>query len=442
MGQDQRRVAVVGAGAGGICAAKHLLEAGVDVTIFEIGSHVGGLWVYDNDNGRSVAYGSLRINSEARVTSYPDFPFPPGTPLYPAHREVTAYLESYARRFGVYERIRFRAPVTSVAPGPEGWTVTTPAGAEDFDAVVIASGHQAAPAHPPYAADFTGEYRHSFSYREPAPFAGQRVLVVGVGNSGLDIAADVCTVASRCLVAVRSPVLIMPRMLCGVPTSRLLARLNKPWMPWLVQRTWMRTLSWIAHGSMEQWGLRAPRTRTHPAGHPTFMAHVAYGRIEIRPGIRSISDRTVTFEDGRTDEVDVLIAATGYEIDLPFLEPDISPAVGRRVEVYKRVIHPDHPGLFFVGFFNASGGANIRMMDVQARWVAAIASGRAGVPDRAEMRRDIEAEKRFIADRYPAAERYGLELDPIHYPRDVANEIQRPTEPRADRSGAPLPDPV
>ncbi len=429
----------MGAGAGGLCAAKHLLASGVDVVVFEIGSRVGGLWVYNNDNGRSVAYGSLRINSEAKITSYPDFPFPPGASLYPGHREVAAYLESYARHFGVYERIRFRTSVTAVSPRVGGgWTVVTAAGVEDFDAVVIASGHQAAPAHPPFAPDFAGEYHHSFTYREPATFAGKRVLVVGVGNSGLDIAADLCTVTERCLVAVRSPVLIMPRMLFGVPASRLLAKLNKPWVPWPVQRTWMRTLAWIAHGRMEQWGMRAPRTRTHPAGHPTFMAHVFYDRIGIRPGIRSIHGKTVTFEDGRTDEVDVLIAATGYEIDLPFLEPDVSPVVGRRVEAYKRVIHPNRPGLYFVGFFNVSGGANIRMMDVQSRWVAAIVSGRAGVPSPAEMRQDIEEEKRLIAERYPSAERYGLELDPSRYPRDVNNELRRPPGSR-EPSVEPVP---
>src|SRR5579875_2921688 len=208
MAIGRRRVAVIGAGAGGVCAAKHLLQHGADVTVYELGSHVGGLWVYDNDNGRSAAYGSLHINSEPSVTSYPDYPFPDGTPLFPTHREVAAYLESYARHFGVYERIRFKTGVSSVTQrSGGGWTLKTTAGTEDFDAVVVASGHQAAPSHPPYAKDFAGEYLHSFSYREPDPFKGKRVLVVGVGNSGLDIAADVCTLATRCVVAVRSPVL-------------------------------------------------------------------------------------------------------------------------------------------------------------------------------------------------------------------------------------------
>ena len=94
-----KRFAVIGAGAAGLCAAKHLVESGIDVTIFEIGSQIGGLWVYENDNGRSSAYRSLHINSEAQVSTFRDFPFPPDTPLYPDHAEMKQYFRDYAERF-------------------------------------------------------------------------------------------------------------------------------------------------------------------------------------------------------------------------------------------------------------------------------------------------------------------------------------------------------
>jgi cation diffusion facilitator CzcD-associated flavoprotein CzcO len=420
-----KRVAVIGAGAAGLSTAKHLLHLGIDVTVYEMGSQVGGLWVYENDNGRSPAYDSLYINSEAQVTQYRDYPFPEGTPIFPSHRQIRQYLESYADHFDVRRHIRFNTEVTSVEPADgAGWNVAlSDGGREHFDAVVVACGHQADPAHPPFAETFGGEYLHAHSYRIPDPFRGKRVLVVGTGNSGLDIAADVCGVTEATIVAARSPVLIMPRTLFGVPTARALANLRVHKLPWPVQRRIRELVTWVVHGRMEQYGLRTPKTRTHPAGHQTFMSHVAYQRIRIRPGIASVEGKEVRFTDGSVEEVDTIIAATGYELELPFLPEDIAPIRGRRLDAYKRVLHVDRPDLYFVGFFNVSGGANIRMMDVQAEWVAALVAGTARRPSREEMLEDIEQERRTIAKRFPGSPRYGLELDPIEYPASIAAEL-------------------
>ena len=425
-----QRVAVIGAGAGGLSAARHLLGAGHDVVVYEKGSRVGGLWVYDNDNGLSAAYESLHINSEPSVTHYEGYPFAPGTPLFPSHVEITAYLESFADAFVIRERIRFNSPVESVRPIASGtglrWRVTAGGEETDFDDVVVATGHQGSPAHPDFATDFAGEYLHSHSYRNPRAFEAKRVLVVGVGNSGLDIAADVCTVAAETYVAARSPVLIMPRMVLGMPTARILGKVNRPFVPWVVQRQVMRTISRVFHGRMEQWGMRTPSTRTHPASNATFMAHVAYRKIDVRPGVERIEGHVVTFTDGTSAVVDTVIAATGYEIHLPFLADDVSPVSGRRIDVYKRVVHPSQPGLYFVGFFNVSGGANISMMDVQSRWVAAIISGDVAVPGRQEMETDIARERRYLRRTFPDAPRYGLELDPRRYRKEIAEALAQP----------------
>jgi cation diffusion facilitator CzcD-associated flavoprotein CzcO len=417
-----RRVAVIGAGAGGLCAAKHLLQRGMEVTVFEMGSCIGGLWVYENDNGRSPAYRSLHINSEAAITSYEDFPFPPGTPLFPPHAVVRSYLEDYARVFGVQERIRFNAPVASVEPieGDRWRVVLADGSAEEFDAVVAAPGHQAQPSHPPFREQFTGEYLHVHDYREPEPFTGKRVLVVGIGNSAMDSAADIAGVAASVTVAARSPALIMPRMLLGVPTSRVLAKVERPWMPWPVRR-WLRVLlATIVHGRMERWGLTTPTKRTHPTGHPTIMSHAAYGRVVFRPGIAAVDGRQVEFVDGRREEFDVMLAATGYEVDLPFVSPDVVPVVGRRIDLYKRIFPPGRPNLCFVGYFNVSGGANIRMMDTQCRLVAAVCAGDVTLPDEAAMRADIEREKRELRELYPERPRYELELEPVSYREQIA----------------------
>jgi cation diffusion facilitator CzcD-associated flavoprotein CzcO len=417
--QQARRCAVIGAGAAGLSAARHLLADGHEVVVFEAGSYIGGLWVYDNDNDLSVAYSSLHINSEPKTTAYEGFPFPGDTPVFPAHHDVRNYLESVADHFGIRQRIRFRTRVSAVEPiegSSPGWTVRTENGDEEtFDVVVVGSGHQGRPAHPAWASDFTGRYLHSNSYRTPEAFAGERVLVVGVGNSGLDIAADLVPFADRTLSSARSPVLIMPRMILGVPSARVIGKINKPWLPWIAQRQVMRWISRLYHGTPEQWGFRTPKTRTHPASNATYMAHVSYQRIAVRPGVTSVDGRTVVFDDGTTEDVDTIIAATGYEIDLPFLPKKVSPIVERRIEAYKRVVHPDWPGMFFIGFFNVSGGANISMMDVQSRLMAAALRDSSTLPDRAEMHRDIARERRFLAKHFPDRARYGLELDPRRY---------------------------
>jgi dimethylaniline monooxygenase (N-oxide forming) len=417
-----RRVAVIGAGAGGLCAAKHLLQRGMDVTVLEMGSCIGGLWVYENDNGRSPTYKSLHINSEAAITSYEDFPFPPGTPLFPPHAVVRSYLEDYARAFGVDERIRYNTTVTAVEPlHDDRWRVGLKDGsAEEFDAVVAAPGHQAVPSHPPFREQFTGEYLHVHDYREPEPFAGKRVLVVGTGNSAMDSAADIAGVAATVAVVARSPVLIMPRMLFGVPTSRVIAKVERPWMPWPLRRRVRVLLATIAHGRMERWGLTTPTKRTHPTGHPTIMSHAAYGRVVFRPGIAAVNGTRVEFVDGRTEEYDVMLAATGYEVDLPFLSPEVVRVVGRRVELFKRIVPPGRPNLYFVGFFNVSGGANIRMMDTQCRLVATVCAGDVALPDADAMRADVEREQRRLRELYPERPRYELELEPAAYREQIA----------------------
>ena len=437
--RTRQRVAVIGAGAAGLCAAKNLLARGVEVVVYEIGTCIGGLWVYNNDSGLAPAYKSLHLNSETKITEYKDFPFPPGSPLYPDHAGVRRYLEAYAEHFGVKPHIRFKSKVVDVSPHGEGWRVQLEDGlTEDFDAVVVASGHQGSPSHPAWKNDFTGEYLHSHTYRVPEPFRDKRVLVVGMGNSAVDIASDICVVTQSTTIVARSPVLVMPRMLFGLPTSRVLDRIEKAWMPWPLKRRVRELLVRIVHGRMEQWGFTTPKTRTHPTSHPSLMSHFVWNRITAKPGIESVQGQTVRFVDGSSATYDTVIAGTGYDVSLPFLAPALRPLDGHRPQLFLRVVHPLQRGLYFAGLFNVAGGGNIRMMDDQAEWITDLVCGDLSLPNEVAMRQIMDDEQAYLRRHFPGSPRYALELDPPYYRKQLARERQQGrTRPPAPRRNAP-----
>ncbi|NJO32097.1 MAG: NAD(P)-binding domain-containing protein [Rhodospirillales bacterium] len=198
-----------------------MLEAGFDVTLYEIGSCVGGLWVYNNDNQRSSAYKTLHINTARDLTAFSDHPFRPDVQPFPNHRDMATYLRSYAERFGLVSRVRFNTRITRVnaaasyTPEKPRWQLETEHGeTHEHDTVIVASGHLTKPLEVPMFRDgFKGRYLHSHYYKDPAEFAGQRICVVGVGNSALDIASDVCPAAERAVLVARSRPLIIPKLM-------------------------------------------------------------------------------------------------------------------------------------------------------------------------------------------------------------------------------------
>lgn len=436
--RTRRRIAVIGAGASGICSAKYMLEAGFDVQVFEIGSQIGGLWVYQNDNGRSSAYECLHINSEKRNTQFSDFPFPKEIQYFPDHKDMARYLRSYADHFEVTPRIRFHSRVTSVRPckdaqGATRWRVEVEGqDSTEFDSVIVCTGHLTVPISPDWADSFTGQYLHSHYYRTPAPFLGKRVLVVGTGNSGCDITADLCVYASRTVMSARSPELIVPKLFLGVPVTQITGRFERRWLPPAVPQFIRKWITRIVHGRMEDWGFRTPTGPTHPTSHATLINHIAYNRVKVRPGISKVNGQTVHFTDGSSEEFDAIIGATGYEIDYKFVTAEMLPLVDGRADLFKRIVPIDFPGLYYVGLFNTLGSSNLRMFEVQSRWIRTIEKGDGLLPDRAEMLRDIKARNAYIAQKFPAGRRHAVEIEPIFYTRELERDARIAAE-RADR---------
>jgi dimethylaniline monooxygenase (N-oxide forming) len=419
------RVAVIGAGAGGVCAAKHMIGAGFDVTVYEAGSHVGGLWVYENDNGRSQAYRNLSIISSRRFTRFSDFDFDDRTPRFPTHRDMARYLDSYAEHFGVKERTRFRTRIAQVKPAFDPateaprWLVTTEAGEQDeYDAVLIATGHLNEPNHVPELQEFGGEYRHSSSYRYADDLVGKRICVVGVGNSGVDIASDVCSVAGRTVLVARSGVVIQPKVLFGIAFSDIAISLRRRWIPAWLRNRLIKAVVYTAHGDLSRLGIRSPKGRTHPTLSESIVADIEYNRVAVKPGITGISGKTVTFADGSSEEFDVLFGATGYVVSLPFVPDDVVPVRGNHVDLYKRIFSPDWPGLAFVGMLNPLSTLN-RIFEEQSRLIALHLAGKVALPGAAAMRADIDAKNRRSAQIYTDSPRHEMEEPDFGYVEEL-----------------------
>jgi dimethylaniline monooxygenase (N-oxide forming) len=432
MDQIDKRIAVIGAGAAGLISAKVMLQSGFrDVTVFEAGSDLGGLWNYGNDSGSSVAYRTLHINTDTEITQLSDFPFQNGVAPYAHHTEMLAYLRRYAGHFGVTDRIRFSSPVQRLERGADGgWILQTSGGdAEVFDAVVVATGHLHVPRMPELPGTFAGTYMHSAEYRDAVPYAGARVCIIGLGNSACDIANDFSTIASRVVVSSRTGTTIWPKFVFGYPLTRLAAKFTRiPLVPPSISsrafKAFNRLMVWAVWGSMERYGITPPERKTHPTSNQFFLSHVKYGRVHIKPAISAIDGSAITFADGTSEDFDVLVAATGYTVTFPFLDPGFIGQDDTRLPLYKRVVPPEHPGLYFIGYFNLDWASN-PVYERQATWVADLEAGRCALPDRGEMWAEIKAREEDIARRFITRPRLNLEVEYVPYMAELNRARRR-----------------
>jgi len=426
-GQDARpepkkRVAVIGAGAAGICAAKYMREAGFEVTVFEIGSQIGGMWCYENDNGLSSAYRTLHINTSRGVTRFHDLDFDPDVQAFPDHWDMHRYLEKYAKHFDLVPLIRFNTPVKEVRPAfnpqtePPCWEVETADGAvERYDTVIAATGHLADPLHVPmFQNDFAGRYVHSHHYKEPEPFVGDRICVIGVGNSACDIASDVCVTSPRCVLVARSGVIILPKLFCGFPFTDITRKIQRHWVPGWLRRKFTAILTFLVHGNVQKLGFRPVTERVHITSNGTIVTDIAYSRIAVKHEIDRIDGKTLHFSDGTSEEFDTIIAATGYQIQLPFISRDIVPLEDNKLRLYKRIVQPGWRGLYFSGYFNTDTALNM-IFEHQSRWIRAVETAEANLPSDEAMWSDIEAHERWIGARFKDTLRHTIEEEHVPY---------------------------
>ncbi|MEZ5630578.1 MAG: NAD(P)-binding domain-containing protein [Burkholderiaceae bacterium] len=425
---QQLPVCIIGAGSSGVAAAKALHAQGVAVEGFEIGSDIGGMWRYQNDNGLSSAYRSLHIDTSGGNLGYPDHPIPDQYPDFLSHAEVLEWLESYAERFDVRRHFRFNCKVERVEPEEGGaWRVTLAGGeVRRCRAVIVANGHLWDPRTASFPGSFEGEQIHAHHYRTAEPFSGKRVLVIGIGNSAVDIAVDVCKSASRTFVSTRRSAWVMPKYIMGIPVDRWGAFFGRKLrLPTPVSRTLVRWLAYLVVGDQTRFGVPRPSHaiwREHATLSQELLPYCGHGWIRMKPNVRELQGRQVVFDDGSVEQVDAIIQATGYKTSFPFLDPALFQVNEEVPALYRRMAPPGLPGLFFLGLLQPVG-PTIPLVEVQARWVAALLGGAMRAPDATTMQREIDAHVQAVRRRYVGSARYALEVDAGTYTRQLRRDM-------------------
>jgi cation diffusion facilitator CzcD-associated flavoprotein CzcO len=393
------------------------------VVVFEKNRQVGGNWIYSPEPGHSSVFESTHMISSRALSEYLDYPMPAGYPDYPGHVQLLEYFQGYARRFGLLDHIRFGADVRRAEPAPGGgWTVTLASGESGrFDHLLVASGHHWDPRLPSYPGTFAGRFLHAHDFKTSAPFRGQRVLVVGGGNSGCDIAVETCRVSSRTAISLRRGYYFVPKFLCGVPTDVLYDRFL--FLPRRVRVKLMKLALRLAVGSWSRYGLPEPDHEllaSHPVVNSELLYLIRHGRIQPRPDVERFEGRDVRFVDGTVEGYDAVVAATGFRIRFPFLDPDVADFSEGQVPLFLRVFHPERRDLFFIGLCQPLG-CIWPLADLQSKVVASFITGRYRLPR--DMAARIEGEVQATARRFMATPRHTIEVDSHEYRRALEREI-------------------
>lgn len=442
------RVCVIGAGPSGITAAKRLNDHGIPFDCYEASDEVGGNWYYKNPNGMSACYQSLHIDTSKFRLAFEDYPAPDEWPDFPHHSQLFQYFRDYVDHFGIRDRILFDTEVTAAERAADGrWLITTREGrTKDYDALVVCNGHHWDPRLPDYPGIFDGTLLHSHAYNDPfdpVDMRGKRVVVVGMGNSGLDIASELSQrfIAAKLFVSARRGVWVLPKYVNGkVGDKRSMPRWMPPKLGLKLKQRFVRKF----RGNMEDYGLPKPDHlpfEAHPSASEEFLHRAGCGDVTFKPAITALEGPRVRFADGSVEEVDVIVCATGYRISFPFFsDPELLPDADNRFPLFKQMIKPGVDNLFFLGLAQPLPTL-VNFAEQQSKLVAAYLTGRYHLPSAEEMRASIRSAESARTGRYYDSPRHTIQIEFEPYVRDMQRELARGAK-RAAAAGNALPVPA
>ena len=430
-GTGKPKTCIIGAGCSGFTMAKRLKDKGLPYDCFEMSDDIGGNWYYKNPNGASSCYQSLHIDTSKWRLAFEDYPVPEDWPDFPHHAQLLQYFHDYVDHFGLRETITFNTAVTNVEDLPGGrWKVTLSTGeTREYDAVIVANGHHWDPRTPTYPGHFDGYQVHSHNYTdpfEPYDFRGKRVMIVGAGNSAMDISSELSQrpLAEKLFISMRRGVWVLPKYMDGKPADKAVL---PSWMPSGLGRKLARSKIKKTIGMMEDYGLPKPDHEPlegHPSVSGEFLTRVGCGDITPKPGIEKLDGDGVVFTDGTREKVDAIIWATGYNVTFPFLKQDDLTPKDNVFPLYKRMVKPGRETIFFLGLAQPLPTL-VNFAEQQSKLVAAALDGEYAFPDAAEMERiTVEDEKEHLGHFYDSP-RHRMQVDFNLYCRDLLKEIEK-----------------
>jgi thioredoxin reductase len=356
-----KKVCVIGAGPSGIAAAKNLKDEGMEVVVYDLGTEVGGNWVFTEEIGHSSVFETTHIISSKTLSEYADFPMPASYPDYPSHRHLAAYFQDYAKNFNLYPLIRFRTLVKKCERLSDGkWKVTVEqdgvTSADLFDAIAVCNGHHWQPRMPEYPGSFDGEFIHSHEVKRFSRFAGKRVLVIGGGNSACDVAVESSRVAAAVDMSWRRGYWIAPKFMMGKPADVFSTKIH--WLPRFLWQKLSALSLYFRNGKNSDYGLpepEGPLGSHHPTINEDLFFTIRHGKIKPRTDIASLQGHEVYFKDGTSATYDIIVACTGYVIAHPFFDKTLIDYSEGEVPLWLRMMHPEITNIYFIGLFQPLG---------------------------------------------------------------------------------------
>uniref|UniRef100_A0A914DFC5 Flavin-containing monooxygenase n=1 Tax=Acrobeloides nanus TaxID=290746 RepID=A0A914DFC5_9BILA len=441
---EKKRVAIIGAGASGLPSLRHALLYGVEPVLFEASDWVGGLWRYKSyDTEESSVMKTTVINTSKEMSAYSDFPPPAEFANFMHNTQMLKYLELYATQFDMLKYIKFNHRIVNVerakSYNKDGkWIVTYTDDQgqkqqEEFDGVLLATGHHAKPYYPEkwHGQDsFKGKIIHSHDYKSSKGYDDKVVVVVGIGNSGGDVAVELAKICKQVYLSTRRGAWIVHRIFdYGEPIDMALSSriqtLQNDLLPlsvknWIAEKLLQKKFDHAKYGLKPKHGFYGQ----HPTVNDDLPNRIANGTVLIVPNIKAFTENGVIFEDGtRIENVDEVILSTGYSFDFPLLEDGtLVPVKDNEVSLYKYVFPPDlsdHNSLGIIGLIQPLGSI-MTAAEMQARLFFDVFAGNTKLPSKSEMLAEIKAKKDYLANRYVHSRRHTIQIDIVPYLDELA----------------------
>lgn len=353
------RACIIGAGPGGLALARAFKNLGIAFDVFERHSEVGGVW--DLENPGTPMYASAHFISSKTHSYFSDFPMPDHYPDYPSNRQIFDYMKDFANTYNLYPHITFNTEVRDTQFADDTWTVSLSNGeSRKYRWVVCVSGttwHPKLPAWATQTKQFDGKVRHANSFRHMDEFRGKKVLVVGAGNSGCDIACDAAVAGDAAFISVRRGYHFVPKHIMGKPAD--VFGDEGPHMPmWLAQKVFGALLRFL-NGDITRLGLPKPDHKifeSHPIVNSQLLHYLGHGDVIAKGDVDRLEGGDVIFKDGSREQIDVVLCATGYEWKVPYVASDMFSWKGDRPDNYLHMFSRENPQLFALGFTETNGG--------------------------------------------------------------------------------------